>query len=315
MANDTEFELYKKYRPTNWDQLVGQEGASRQLSAMLTNNKIPRTILITGPSGCGKTTIARIIKEMLVISDQDYQEIDCADNNGIDMVRDIKRRIHASPLNGKWRMFLLDECHQLTAAAQDSLLKVLEDTPKHVIFVLNTTNAQKLKETIKTRCTDIQVKSFTTDGLTKIIRRVCKKEKINLSDDVRDMIITASDGSARKALVILHQIQDLENEDDQKAAILKSDVQAVGIDLARKLMDLRSTWGDIAKVLKSIEQDAEGVRRCVLGYASAIILNQSKPSKISARAALVLEAFESNVFDSGKAGLVLMAYNVFGIKS
>lgn len=313
-------ELYKAYRPQRWIDLKGQEVAVKQLQSMVEKKCVPRTLLLTGPSGTGKTTIARILKKELAIGDIDYQEIDCADNNGIDMVRQLKSRINAAPLTGEWRMFLLDECHQLTAAAQDSLLKVLEDTPRHVIFVLNTTDPRKLKETIRTRCTEIATKSIQAAKMLELLKRVCKKAKIKIDEEVVDKIIDASQGSARRALVMLHQIKELEDAEEQIASIMKHDGDALGIDLARKLMDTNSTWGDVAAILKNIDADPEGVRRAILGYAAAILMKQGNgrnskgDSKIGLRAALVLEAFEDNVFDSGRSGLVLRAYNCYHAK-
>lgn len=313
-------ELYKAYRPQRWIDLKGQEVAVKQLQSMVEKKCVPRTLLLTGPSGTGKTTIARILKKELAIGDIDYQEIDCADNNGIDMVRQLKSRINAAPLTGEWRMFLLDECQQLTAAAQDSLLKVLEDTPRHVIFVLNTTEPRKLKETIRTRCTEIATKSIQAAKMLELLKRVCKKAKIKIDEEVVDKIIDASQGSARRALVMLHQIKELEDAEEQIASIMKHDGDALGIDLARKLMDTNSTWGDVAAILKNIDADPEGVRRAILGYAAAILMKQGNgrnskgDSKIGLRAALVLEAFEDNVFDSGRSGLVLRAYNCYHAK-
>lgn len=311
---DDQLELYKKYRPKKWGDLIGQQDTVSQLNTMLQKQSLPHTILITGPSGTGKTTIARILQRELNVGESDYQEVDCADNNGIDMVRVLKSRINAAPLAGDWRMFLLDEAHQLTAAAQDSLLKLLEDTPRHVFFVLNTTDARKLKDTIRTRCTEIKTRSLSPDEIRTVLIRICKKEKLAPDEEVIDKIVDVSNGSARRAIVILNQVKDLSSKNEQIALIINQDDEVAGIDLARAIMDMNSSWADIARILKAVQHDPEGVRRIVLGYASAILLNQSKPSKIAARAALVLEAFEENTFNSGKPGLVLMAYNVFSQK-
>lgn len=310
-------ELYKKFRPRRFSDLAGQDDAVLSLKSMLEKGEVPHTILITGPSGCGKTTIARILRQELQCGEYDYKEIDCASDNGIDMVRSLKAAIGCAPISGPCRIFLMDECHQLSNQAQDSLLKMLEDTPKHVYFILNTTDARKLKETIRTRCTEVKVKSLTPRAMQEAIARVSKKAKIKISESVVDKIIEAARGSARRAMVLLHQVKDIATEQEQIATILSEDVELAGIDLARKLMDTRSTWADIAAILKALELDPEGVRRCVLGYAAAILLNQGKgkqPSTIEKRATLVLEAFESNLFDSGKPGLVLAAYNCYSMR-
>jgi len=313
-------ELYKVHRPKSFKSVVGQDAAVRTLQTLLKKGKLPHTILLTGPSGCGKTTIARILRSKLNCNEHDYLEIDCADTNGIDMVRDIKQRVERLPLGGKdsAKLFLLDECHQLTSQAQESLLKTLEDTPSYAYFILGTTIPNKLKETIKTRCTEIKLVSISDADLMSIVKAVCKKEEKTLSDAVIRKVAESARGSARQCLVWLHQIINLPDEESQLAALSLPDAEATAIDIARKLMDNKSTWDDVAKLLKAAEQDPETIRRCILGYASASLLNMSgagvEKGARAKRAALLLESFEEHLFNSGKPGLVLQAFNCYSFR-
>lgn len=300
-------ELYKKHRPTKLANMVGQAAAVAQVKKMLGKEDYPHTWLLTGPSGCGKTTLARIIARMLKIDKDDVTEVNAANAKGIDMVRDIASAMGYKALKSNQRMYIIDEAHQLTAAAQDSFLKPLEDTPDHVVFVICTTNPEKLKKTIRTRCTEICLGSVQPKDMTALLDRVTEAEGIDLSKKVADRLLVAADGSPRKALVLLQQISGLE-ENLAMEVLQREDADHVAVDLCRALIS-RKPWKDVATILRGIDQDAESVRRAVLGYASAVLLN-----KPDGRAALILECFENNVFDSGKPGLVLAAYNVCGAK-
>ena len=141
--------LYQKYRPSNLQQVRGNEKIKETLQGFFdTQDKMPRVYLFHGQTGCGKTTFARIIKNHLEISGNDYIEINSSDHTGVDSVRTIIKNSHYLPVNSKYRMYVLDEVHRYSTAAQDALLKILEDTPKHVLFVLATTDPQKLKKAL-----------------------------------------------------------------------------------------------------------------------------------------------------------------------
>lgn len=302
-------ELYKTHRPSKLAQVLGQDAAVNQLKGMRKSNTIPHTIMFTGPSGCGKTTLARILASMLKIDSYDIVEVNAANTKGIDMVREISNSMGMRPLKSDRKMYIIDEAQQLTTAAQDSFLKPLEDTPAHVYFAICTTDPAKIKATIKTRCTEISVKLLQSGDMEKLIDSVCGRESIELDDDVKSKLVVVAEGSARKALVLLHQIREIEDSEEQMSCLTRQDAEKVGIDLCRVLMNNRSKWPEVASILKAMEQDPESVRRQVLGYASACLLKSGTP-----RAALVLESFESNLFDSGKAGLVLAAWNCFSTK-
>ena len=127
-------ELYKKYRPKSFDRVNGQEAAIKSLSTFVEKGKIPHAILFTGPSGSGKTTLARIITKHLECGFSDFQELNCADLTGIEEVRKIRQRMNYACMGGKSRVWIIDEAHKLSNAAQNAFLKMLEDTPKPVSY-------------------------------------------------------------------------------------------------------------------------------------------------------------------------------------
>lgn len=305
-------ELYKKYRPTKFNQMVGQDGAVNSLVALLKKGDMPHAILLTGSSGCGKTTLARILKTRLKCSDHDFIEINAADKDtrGIDVVKLIKDRMSLKPLDGPCKIFLLDESHQLTPAGQDSLLKMLEDTPSHVYFFLCTTDPVKLKKTIITRCTEVRVRPLTVIELQQLLERVASAEDIDLDDDVRDALIEAAEGSARKALVLLHSVAGIETTEQQLEAIENRRIASDAIQLCKALMSAR-TFADVLPTILKLNEEAEGIRRAVLGYCSKVMLNPKSSKSARDRARSIYASMRDNFYDSGMAGLVFACDEIF----
>ena len=301
-------ELYKKYRPTSFKQIVGQPEAVRTLVTMLTKNTFPHTLLISGSSGVGKTTIARILKDKLHCGDSDYHEINAASSRGIDTIREIQQVMHLAPISGHCRIWYLDEVHSLTKDAQNSALKILEDSPDHVYFFLATTDPNRLLKTIVTRCTHIRLSLLSQKILISLAEWVLNQENITVDMDVIESVVEASDGSARKCLVLLHQILGLPSKEEQLKAIHKADAPKQAIQIARILLNPRSKWADLQEILVAIEDDPEGIRRLVLEYAKSVML---KDNRASDRAYLILTCFEGDFFASGSAGLVRACYEVY----
>lgn len=298
-------ELYKRHRPQKFSDVVGQTQAVRTLNDLGRRKAVPHTLLFHGASGCGKTTLARILRQKLRCGDADFVELNCADFRGIDMVRGLARTMQLAPLQGPCRVWLIDEVHQLTAAGQDAILKLLEDTPPHVYFMLATTDPQKLKRTIRTRCTEIKVVPLKPATMAKLLRATAEAEDAGLADSVVEELVEHADGSARKALVLLHQIIGIDNEADQLAAIAGADPKQQGIEIARTLLNRSTTWPTMAAVLRGVDEDPEGLRHMVQAYAAKVLLGQN-----NARAVDMLQAFRDNFFDSKRAGLVLACWEV-----
>lgn len=301
-------ELYKRYRPKGFKGLVGQDGAVNSIETLVSGGKIPHAILLTGPSGCGKTTIARILRKHLECGEQDLYELNCADFRGIEDVREIRRLMGFSPITGKSRIWIIDEAHKLTNDAQNALLKILEDTPSHAYFFLCTTDPQKLLKTIHTRCTEIKLSSLSNGALTQLIQRVASREGMEISEDICSEMIEASQGSARKALVILEQVGNLKTEEEQIKAIQATSINKEhAIRLARGLINPTVTWGDVAPILKEMIDEPEGVRYLVLSYCRSVLLGGGK---LAPRAFLVIDIFSDNFYDSKQAGLAAACWEV-----
>lgn len=307
-------EYYKKYRPKILKNVLGQADAVAALEGLIKDkDRFPHAILFTGPSGCGKTTLGRILAKPLGCGIKtpsgkrnfDFREINCADFRGIDMVREIRGRMELKALNGSSIIYLIDECHQLTSPSQNAMLKMLEDTPKHVYFMLATTDPQKLLRTIRTRCTSINLKALLPTDLERLAKGVMKREKLTLSEDVLDALIVAADGSARQLLVLLNQIASVESGEDQIELLSSPDVEQQAIEIARCLMKKGSTWKQMATILSKVTEDPESIRYMVLGYARTVLLKSG-----SGRAFQIITCFADNFYDSKAAGLTAACYEV-----
>lgn len=296
--------LYKKYRPQTFEQVRGNEEMVESISKAIEDpDKCNHSFLLHGETGCGKTTIARIIANVLEISETDLQEINCSDYRGIDDARAIIKNAQYKPMESTYRMFLLDEVHQLTTQAQDSLLKILEDVPPHVFFVLCTTEAQKLKKTIRGRCLQFQINLLTERQMKGLLKSICKKEKEKLPEEVLLQIIKSSQGHPRDAINILEQVLNVEEEQRLETAKKVEQVQSLAIDLARLLIK-NSSWSEVKLVLEGLKgEDAESIRRVVLGYAQAVLLKSD-----NAKAGLVLEEFLEPTYNSGFPQIVFASY-------
>jgi len=296
-------ELYKKHRPRNLDDMVGQEITVRTLEKMVANNSIPHAIFITGPSGCGKTTLARIIRRLLHCSKYDF--IEDAPRK-IDDVRLIRRSINQAPLRGSCRVWLIDECHKLTPDSQDEFLKMLEDTPSHVYFILTTTDPQKLKTTLKSRPTEFVIKSLKRTDISKLLADICKKEKAEIPSDVCEKILDNCEGSARKALVYLDTVINLKSKRDMLNAIITATAETQAFAIVRALLYSKTSWKQMAEILKATEgEEPEQIRWLVLACCRTEML---KAGKFTGRAYVVIDAFRDNFYDSKMAGLCAACY-------
>jgi len=301
-------ELYKKYRPAALNQVVGQDAAVSVLRTHIEKKTIPHSLLFVGPSGVSKTTLGRILKQELGCSDSDYNEINCADVRGIDGVRDIIRNMGFAPVGGTCRIWLLDECALLTREAQSTMLKMLEDTPDHCYFFLCTTDPQKLLPTIKTRCTEITLNSINSNDLTKLVNRIARKEGKTVPEEVVDQIVLDANGSARMALVLLDKVIDLPEADMALAAKTCATEQNAVIELCRVLLSKTGESGFRAAchVIKGLQDDPEGIRYAVLGYAKSVMLSGREIDK----AYIIMNAFKTNFYDSKMSGVLCAVYEV-----
>jgi len=303
-------ELYKKYRPTSLTEVVGNKNTVQILKQYLENEALPHALLFTGPSGCGKTTLARIIGKQVGGTTQTgmyYRELNCAsDARGIDAIREIADLVQVRPLDGSCWVWVLDECHQLTKDAANGLLKLLEDTPVHVYFILCTTNAAQILPTIQTRVTRLDVTPLPYQEMCDLLSAVTDREAQFSERGLRgvdiDPIIEAAQGSSRKALVLLDSaLFGGGNAGAQITEQIETQVQ----DLCRMFCTPPTTWMMLVKVLAGLQgQDPEGLRRCVLGYMNKVLL----AGKYSAQAALVISFMANPLYDVGMPGFTAACY-------
>lgn len=298
--------LHIDYRPKDLDELVGNSSIKNSLKSVLSREDKPHAFLLLGQSGCGKTTIGRIIGTMIGCSEEDFREYNSSNTRGIDTIREISQNAHYAPLVSKVKVYLLDEVHQLTRDAMNAILKILEDCPPHVYFILCTTEPEKLLKTIHTRCSAYQVKALSSSEMKKLIEWVLKGEGITKSTKLIDSIVEAAEGCPRQALVILDQIIDI--PDEKKAIEAISSVkteEAEIIDLCRSLISNKS-WNDIREKVKIVIQNTEPekIRYAILGYMNSVLLN----SKTNDRASELIDLFGENTYSSGKAGITNMFY-------
>ena len=207
--------LYRKYRPTKLSELVGQEEAVSLISNQVEKENLGHAYLFSGPRGVGKTSLARIIASQLGCDPIfDISEIDAASHNKVDDIREMNESVNfiaSSP--GKKRVFILDEVHMLSNAASNAFLKTLEEPPEHIIFILATTEPERVLETIKSRTTQIVFKKITEDEIIKTLKKIGKKEKIGLDVEIIKMIANSSDGSLRDAINLFEQTHNTFGEE------------------------------------------------------------------------------------------------------
>jgi DNA polymerase-3 subunit gamma/tau len=300
-------ELYKKHRPRTLNKILGAEGTVAALENMLTKGTLPHTLLISGPSGCGKTTIARILKTRLNCHDMDFKEMNCSDHNGVDTVREIIRLSHLAPTGGDVRIWMLDECHKLTSAAQEAALKILEDTPSHVYFFLCTTDPQKLIKTILTRCCDMPVRLLTYKEISELVIRVSKREQVELDKETLEELVDSSEGSARTALVALDKILNLKPEERIEALHQVMAEEKEAFNLFWALMK-KEDWRKITNILQNLKGEPESIRYSIIGMARAQLLKQKDMQAYN-----IICAFENNFYDSKNAGVIRACFeSVYG---
>jgi DNA polymerase-3 subunit gamma/tau len=304
-------EFCEKHRPTKLKDVLGQDGVIQTLNDFGRKGQLPRAILFSGPSGVGKTTIARILAAKLKCHWTALREMNVADVRGIDAVRKIREEYTNSPHTGDVIVYIFDEAHGFTSDAQNALLKVLEDASEYAYFILCTTDPNKLLKTIRTRCTEFALKPLGPKLMTQLLDSVNDQEsEVKLPEEVRDKIIQEADGSPRRALVLLHKVVGVEDEDEQLARIDTVEEEHEGYTLAKALVKPDVRWIDVTSILKKIpdlEKQAEGIRKCVISYMSTTALRNTG---LAAHACRVIDYFRQNFDDSGRAGLIEACHSI-----
>ncbi len=202
----TPMALYRKYRPSTFDEIRGQDEIVAVLRAAVGKKAIGHAYLFAGSRGTGKTSIARILARAVGTSDKDMYEIDAASNRQVDDARQLREGVSTLPFESTYKFYILDEVHMLTKEAFNTLLKTLEEPPKHVIFVLATTELEKVPETIQSRCQVFQFKKPSREILKESVLDVTKKEKVSITSSAAELIALMGEGSFRDTLSILQKV-------------------------------------------------------------------------------------------------------------
>ncbi|MFA6273439.1 MAG: DNA polymerase III subunit gamma/tau [Candidatus Paceibacterota bacterium] len=198
--------LYRKYRPKNFKEVLGQDHIVKILAESVKLGHLAHAYLFAGSRGTGKTSVARILAETAGVSKNDIYEMDAASNRGIDDVRAIRDGVSTAPFESKYKVYIVDEAHMLTKDAFNALLKTLEEPPAHVIFILATTEMEKLPETVVSRCQVFKFKKPSQIALKEMTISVAKKEGFTLEPAAAELIALLGDGSFRDALGMLQKI-------------------------------------------------------------------------------------------------------------
>ncbi len=200
-----EIALYRKYRPKNWGEVIGQDHIVKVLEHEAKTGKVSHAYLFSGSRGTGKTSLARIFAKSLNVSEEDTYEIDAASNRGIDEIRAIRDAVHTYPYSSKYKVYIVDEAHMLTKDAWNAFLKTLEEPPSHVIFILATTEEHKLLDTVVSRCECFAFKKPTHAALAAAVAKVAEREGYKLEKKSAALVATLADGSFRDALSIVQK--------------------------------------------------------------------------------------------------------------
>ena len=263
--------LYRKYRPKKFADVIGQDVIIKILKNSISNNKIGHAYIFSGPRGTGKTSTAKIFAkavncknpidgdvcencEICKINSEneiDIVEIDAASNNGIDEIREIKNSIKLLPAELKYKVYIVDEVHMLSNSAFNALLKTLEEPPAHAIFILATTEINKIPLTVLSRCQKFDFKKITKENIIDRLTYIIKEENIkNISDDILNLIAELSDGGLRDAINLLDQVNSLNKDTITQTDVLNL-VGAINndniISFLNKIVDC-----NISEVIKTI---------------------------------------------------------------
>ena len=298
------------YRPKTFNELFGHSEILESLRNLFKQETIPHAFLFSGPSGTGKTSIARIIANMLEADKSDIIEVNIANTGGVDFARELNEIAKYPSLFGKSKVFILDEVQQLTKEGQNAILKLLEDSPKHSYFILATTDPQKLLPTLKNRCLSFTLKSLSNKDIESILVYVTTLEKIELTEDVLNLLVYKAEGCPRKALVMLDQVKDI--KDFEKVCTLLADElesEQDVIELCRMMIKRpRVNWKDLVKTCENINIDSEQIRIVIAGYLAACLKTADNPGIYAEK----LELFLSNLsFGSQKSEILFLLYKAW----
>lgn len=292
--------LYRKYRPKNFNEMIGQDVIVKTLQNAISRNKISHAYLFTGPRGTGKTSTAKIFAKTInceqpengipcekcvcctQINNQqnvDIIEIDAASNNGVDEIRELKNKVNLVPSISKYKVYIIDEVHMLSTSAFNALLKTLEEPPSHVIFILATTDPHKVLPTILSRCQRYDFKKVSESKIYDRLKYVCEQEKITIDDSALKEISRLANGGLRDALSILDQVAAYSNDTITEKNVHDVNGTITQNDLKRMILSL--TNDDLLNIFNIIDDyDNSGknfvklIEEIILFYKNVLLIKK-----------------------------------------
>lgn len=252
----SELALYRKYRPESFDEVLGQDHIIKVIKGALAQGNVAHAYLFSGSRGTGKTSIARIIARELGVSTSDLYEIDAASNRGIDDMRELRDGVRSLPFDSKYKVYIIDEAHMLTKEAWNAFLKTLEEPPAHVVFILATTELEKVPETIISRCQSFVFKKPTEKVLAELAIETAKKEGFILSPDGAELIALLGDGSFRDMHGIIQKVVSFSKDKKISADEIEEVTGAPSARLVREFIFALAS-GDISAGFKAVESASE----------------------------------------------------------
>ncbi len=280
--------LYRKYRPKSFDELFGQDYVVETLKKTVEKSQPAHAYLFVGSRGVGKTTAARIFARDLGVSGKDIYELDAASNRKIDDFRELNESVHSLPFESKYKVYIIDEVHMLTKEAFNAFLKTLEEPPEYVIFILATTEAEKLPDTIKSRCQILDFNKADYKSISSTIKYIAKREGVEVDEDAIRMLTVVADGSFRDAVgafqkaLMLSVKQNITIQDVQNATqiapveLVLSFLEALGSKDYSKLSQINSD-------LRNLNINVELFLRILLNILRQVLVlryNSEKQAKL-----------------------------------
>lgn len=293
----SELALYRKYRPKDFKDVLGQDNIVKVLKGAISLGNISHAYLFYGPRGTGKTSIARIVAKELGTKDHDIYEIDAASNRKIEDIREVRESVRTLPFDSKYKVYIIDEVHMLTKEAFNALLKTLEEPPEHVIFILATTELNKVPDTIVSRCQVFTFNKPTISVLKDLVLSICKKEGVKIDTAGAELIALLGDGSFRDTQSTLQKVISFSKD---KVLSIKEIEEVTGAPSGELVNDFIKALveGDASKAFLAIKNAEE--KNIDADIYLKLILTKLRIALLMRYAKDMAKTLEKEILDSDK---------------